>query len=325
MPDRTGKDPDHPTFAPVSGADQAPDTDPADGPGPGRIDPAATTLERIALAFPGLTPTERTLAAHLRRNHPVAGLASITALARAAAVSTPTVVRLVQKLGFKGYPDFQHSLRAEVEAALLSPLARHDRWAAGAPEAHIVNRFADAVLGNLLATLAQIDLVEFEAAAALLADPDRRVFAVGGRITHTIADYLVTHLSLIRSDVVLISGAATDWPQAMLDLRPGDVLVAFDVRRYEDAVIKLVELAASEGAEVVLFTDQWVSPAASKSGHLFAAHVEAPSAWDSTSVLTILIETLLAAVQALTPEVTVERMKRLEALLAKSRLFRRGR
>lgn len=292
---------------------------------PQAVKPAATTLERLATAFPGLTPTERTLAAHIRRNHPVAGLTSITALARAAAVSTPTVVRLVQKLGFKGYPDFQASLRGEVEEALLSPLAKHDRWAAGAPQAHILNRFADAVLGNLQATLAQIDAAEFDAAAALLADPARRVFAVGGRITRTTADYLVTHLSLIRSGVALIPDAATSWPPAMLELQAGDVLVAFDVRRYENAVIRLAELAAGEGASVVLFTDQWVSPASVRARHCFAAHVEAPSAWDSTSVLTVLVETLLAAVQGLTQAETVERMTRLEELLAKSRQLGRGR
>jgi DNA-binding MurR/RpiR family transcriptional regulator len=103
------------------------------------------------------------------------------------------------------------------------------------------------------------------------------------------------------------------------------VLVAFDVRRYEPSVIQLVELAASEGAEVLLFTDQWVSPASAHARHVFAAQVEAPSAWDSTSVVTVLVETLLAAVQGLGPAVTVERMTRLELLLAKMRQVRRGR
>ena len=284
-----------------------------------------TVLDRLTTAFPDLTPTERQLAAHLRRNHPVAGLGSITALAKAAGVSSPSVVRLVQKLGYAGYPAFQTSLRAEVEQALLSPLARHDRWSQGAPQTHILNRFADAVLGNLHATLAQLDPAEFDRAAALLADPGRRVFAVGGRITHAAADYLVTHLSLIRSGVTLIGDAGGGWPAALLDVRRGDVLLAFDVRRYESAVLNLVEMAADEGAEVVLFTDQWVSPASAHASVLFSAHVEAPSAWDSTSVLTVLVECLLAAVQALTPAETVRRMTRLEALLAKGRLFRRGR
>ena len=133
-----------------------------------------------------------------------------------------------------------------------------------------------------------------------------------------LADYLCTHLSLIRPGVTLISDAATGWPPAMLDLKPGDVLVAFDIRRYEQAVLALAGMAAGLGAEVILFTDQWTSPAASS-----AAHVEAPSAWDSNSVLMVLVETLLAAVQARTHDETRARMARLEELYEQSRQLRR--
>ena len=112
--------------------------------------------------------------------------------AKAAEVSTPTVVRLAQKLGYKGYPDLQNALRGEVEAMLESPLAKHDRWAGGVPDTHMLNRFADAVMANLQATLGQIDHAEFDAAAALLADPGRHVFAMGGRITHALADYFTS-------------------------------------------------------------------------------------------------------------------------------------
>ena len=284
-----------------------------------------STLDRLRAAMPRLTPAERRLAAHLGRKYPVAGLASITALAREAGVSSPTVLRLVQKLDFRGYPEFQQALRAEVEEQLVSPLAKHERWSGAAPAEHILNRFAEAVVGNLQATLGQIDPAEFEATAALLADPARRVFAAGGRITHALADYLVTHLSLVRPGVTLIQDVATGWPPALLELRPGDVLVVFDIRRYEPAILSLVELAAGEGAEVVLFTDLWISPASARARHRFAAHVEAPSAWDSTSVLMVLVETLLAAVQARTRGETRERMARLEELYARSRHFRTGR
>jgi DNA-binding MurR/RpiR family transcriptional regulator len=39
-------------------------------------------------------------------NYPVSGLGSITTSRRKRGVSTPTVARMVQKLGYKGYPDF---------------------------------------------------------------------------------------------------------------------------------------------------------------------------------------------------------------------------
>lgn len=286
---------------------------------------APTTLDRLGAAFADLTPAERQLGAHLRDGYPVAGLASITALAKAAGVSTPTVVRLVQKLGFRGYPDFQAALRGEVEEALVSPLAKHDRWADAVPEEHILNRFGHAVLGNLAATLKQVEPAAFDAAAALLADPGRHVWTTGGRITHAMADYLTRHLSIVRGGVQLITEPATGWPPAVLEMRKGDVLVAFDIRRYENAVLNLVEMAAAAGVEVILFTDPWISPAAAHARHRFAAHVEAPSAWDSATSILVLVEALLAAVQALTREETRLRMARLEELYGTSRTFRRNR
>lgn len=286
--------------------------------------PAATVEQHIRASFDGLTRTERQLANHITRHYPVAMLGSITALAKAAEVSTPTVVRLAQKLGYKGYPDFQAVVRTEVEERLISPIAKHDRWAEGAPDAHILNRFADTVVGNLQATLSQIDHAEFDAVARLMADPARKLFAVGGRITHAMADYFVTHMKVIRRDVTLISDVPGAWPPALIDMTADDVLLAFDIRRYENNVLALVEMAAEQGVEVILMTDQWVSPAAEHARFRLSAHIEAPSAWDSTVALQVLVETLLAAVQGLTWDETQARMKRLEDLYARARFFRRS-
>lgn len=289
------------------------------------MDARQTIEEHMRHSLPDLTRAERQLATHILSHYPVAALGSITALAKAATVSTPTVVRLVQKLGYKGYPDFQHALRGEVEAMLLSPLAKHDRWAGGVPQSHILNRFADAVMGNLQATLGQIDHAEFDAAASLLADPDRRIFAVGGRITHAMADYFATLMKAVRSNVTLMSDMPGAWPSALVDLSRGDVLMVFDIRRYENAVLQLVELAVEQGAEVILVTDRWVSPAATHARHTLACHIEAPSAWDSMVSILVLIETLLASVQDRTWTTTETRLKRLEDLYARARFFRRHR
>jgi len=282
-----------------------------------------TIEERLRAGFERLTRAERQLASHLMRQYPVAALGSITALAKAADVSSPTVVRLVQKFGFAGYTDFQAAIRAELEERLVSPLAKHDRWAGGVPETHILNRFADAVLGNLHATLAQIDHAEFDATAALMADPSRRVYATGGRITHAMAEYFVTHMKVIRPGVSLISEMSNAWPPALIEMQRGDVLLAFDIRRYENNVLQLVEMAAEQGAEVVLITDPWVSPAAAFARYRFSAQIEVPSAWDSTVAIQVLVETLMAAVQSLTWQETEARMKRLEELYAKARFFRK--
>jgi DNA-binding MurR/RpiR family transcriptional regulator len=284
-----------------------------------------TLDEQLRTALPDLTRAERQLATHILSHYPVAALGSITILAKASQVSTPTVVRLAQKLGYKGYPDFQSSLRAEVEAMLVSPLTKHDRWAGGVPDTHILNRFADAVMSNLQATLGQIDHAEFDAAATLLADPARHVFAMGGRITHVLADYFTSLMTVVRSEVTLLSDSSTTWPPALLDMKQGDVLLVFDIRRYENAVLQVAEMAKEQGAEIILITDRWISPASAHASHTLACHVEAPSAWDSNVSLMVLVETLLASVQSMTWTDTASRMKRLEDLYSRTRFFRKYR
>lgn len=282
-----------------------------------------TVSDVITAHFAALTRAERRLAETLLDNYPVSGLGSITTVAENAGVSTPTVARMVQKLGFRGFPDFQARLHQELEATISNPIAKHDRWAASAPGTHILNRFADAVMGNMRLTLSQIEPAEFDAAAALVSDCRRHVYLVGGRITRTMADYLFTHLQVIRTGVTHIAANPSSWPHYVLDMKRGDVLILFDIRRYEQEMETLASFARKRGVEIVLFTDQWGSPVAKSASKVFRAQIEVPSAWDSSVLLLFLVEALIEAVQSSNWDETRDRMKTLEGLFDSTRIFRK--
>lgn len=287
--------------------------------------PSDTPEARLRAALPDLTRAERQLAAHMLGNYPVAVLGSVASVARGAGVSGPTVVRLVQKLGYSGYPEFQAQLREEVGEKLASPLAKHEKWARRGDPDHVLDAVAARVMANVTATLAQIDHAGFDAVARLLADRGRRVAMLGGRLTHPVAEYFATTLRVTRGEVSLWSNLPNSWPPALLDMRPGDVLVAFDIRRYEVGVLHIVEMARAQGAVVVLITDRWVSPAAAHAQHILPCHIEAPGAWDSITAPVMLVEALLAGVQACSWDETSDRLQRMEELYARAQLFRRAR
>ncbi len=282
-----------------------------------------TTREILKRAEPSLTRAERQLCATLLHNYPMSGLGSITRLAKKAGVSTPTVVRMVQKLGFSGFPAFQAALRDELEAQISGPIAKHDVWAGQAPEGHLLNRFTDAVIGNIRQTLGQIDPAHFDEVATLLADEGRKLFISGGRITHSLAEYLFLHMQVIRARVSQVPSSSNAWPHAMLDFNKGDVLLIYDVRRYENSALKMAEMAARRGALVVLITDQWQSPVAQHAAFTFNCRITAPSAWDSMVAMMLLSETLVAAVEDATWERTRARMNELEELFDATRIFRK--
>jgi DNA-binding MurR/RpiR family transcriptional regulator len=284
-----------------------------------------TVSDVIHAHFNGLTRAERQLAESLLQNYPVSGLGSITTVAENAGVSTPTVARMVQKLGYKGYPEFQAHLHQELEATISNPIAKHDRWAANAPNRHILNRFAEAVMSNLRESLGELKTATFDEAARLLGDRDRSLYFVGGRITGALAEYFFTHMQVIRPKTTLMSSNASSWPQHVLNMQKGDVLVIFDIRRYEADLTTLAEVARANGVEIIVFTDQWMSPVAQHAANCFKLHIEAPSAWDSSVVTLFVVEALIEAVQSSSWNETRDRMNTLEGLFEQARLFRKPR
>jgi DNA-binding MurR/RpiR family transcriptional regulator len=282
-----------------------------------------TVSDVINAHFAVLTRAEKQLAATLLDNYPVSGLGSITTVAENAGVSTPTVARMVQKIGFRGFPDFQQRLHQELEATISNPISKHDRWAANAPGTHILNRFADATMNNMRETLAQIETAEFDGAAAMIADRKRNIYLVGGRITRALAEYFFTHLQVIRSGVTQIASNSSSWPHYVLDMKKGDVLIMFDIRRYEQEMETLSRIARERGVEIILFTDQWSSPIAKSARRVFRIQIEAPSAWDSSVVILFAVEALIEAVQSSIWDETRDRMKTLEGLFDSTRLFRK--
>ncbi|MHA6265087.1 MurR/RpiR family transcriptional regulator [Arenibacterium sp. CAU 1754] len=282
-----------------------------------------TAQERIKRVYDSLTRAERQLAGTILENYPMSGLGSITRLAEKSGVSTPTVARMVQKVGFSGFPEFQAALREELEAQISNPIAKRDGWSETAPHGHILNRFTDAVIENIRQTLAHVEPQDFDAVTTLLADENRSVFIAGGRITHALSEYLHLHLQVIRKNVHHIRSTSNAWPHALLDLEAGDVVVIYDIRRYENSTLKLAEIAQARGAEIVLITDQWQSPISRHATYSFNCRIGAPSAWDSTVAMMLLSETLIASVQEASWDRTRERMRALEEIFDSTKIFRK--
>ncbi|MEM7490281.1 MAG: MurR/RpiR family transcriptional regulator [Pseudomonadota bacterium] len=282
-----------------------------------------TVADRIQTGMEDLTRAERQLAHAILDNYPVSGLGPLADLATAAEVSGPTVARMVQKLGFSGYAAFQAQLREELRAQGRTPVARHAAWADNAPSGHILNRFTEAVTDGIRASLAQIDPAAFDAACAMIADPANRVAIVGGRITHTMAEYLFLHLQVVRAGVTQVQTTSNTWPHSLLDAGARDVFVIFDMRRYETNTLRLAQIAHEQGARIVLITDQWRSPVHGLADLTFGLRTTAPSAWDSAVPTLLLIETMIAAIQDVAWDTTRDRMERLERMFDRTGLFRK--
>lgn len=257
-------------------------------------------LERLRHELPQLSGREARVARHLMANYPLAGLKTVAEFADGSGVSTATVLRLVKRLGFPVYADFQAALRQHLEETLQSPLIRfgqrQDGDKAAPPKTAFLNRFLDAMTAHLQAMHEHVPASEFDKVVALLADPRRDIHVLGGRYSSHIGAYFADMISAVRGRIHVVSGQTQRWPQHLLDIGKTSVLVAFDVRRYQQDVIEFTRSAAKRGATVVLMTDIWQSPAARVATHVLGFPVVAPSIFDVLGPGMILTDALIGAV-----------------------------
>lgn len=263
-----------------------------------------------------LTVAERRVVAALLANYPSAALTSISQLAGQAGVSDPTVHRLVLKLGFDGYPEFQRALLTEVDARMNSPLSRLE---ASADAPHIEDT-QQALLGSLTLaigkTAEQASHEDFERAVSLLGDRERTVLCCGGRASSFIASQLAVLLSQVRPGARHIEPSLERGSEALADAQAGDVLVVYDYRRYQDSVVQFARVAHTLGLRIVLFTDEWRSPIASFAHAVLTSFVQSASPFDTKVPALAQTESIVAALVQRLPDEAKVRLKRIESLRA---------
>ncbi len=268
--------------------------------------------ERIADRIDAMPAGERRAAQALIANYPIVGLKTVAEFSQQAGVSSPTILRFVARLGFLNYPEFQAELQDELAAQLQSPLNRAESTVLTATREN--SPTVAAVIENIAETFQHLSARQMAQLATLLADRKSRTFLVGGRFTDPIARYLAAHLTILRPNVFHLSEQESNWRDRLVDMGRHDVLVVFDIRRYQESLLSFAEKARARGVKIVLFTDQWLSPVARVARHVVAGRTAVPSPWDSCASLFVVAEALIAAVTRELDEAGAKRIRQIEAL-----------
>ncbi|KVE07472.1 MULTISPECIES: MurR/RpiR family transcriptional regulator [Burkholderia] len=276
-----------------------------------------TSIRALLLSqMDSFTPSEQKVAQALLERYPSLGLGPIAQFAKQAEVSDPTVFRFVVRIGFPNYSSFQQALHDEIDTAMNSPLARMDAFHSetGMRDSHaaIFQRLSE----SLAATIEGLDAAAFDAAVAVLADPDVRIFCGGGRYTAPLASLFSFTLAYARPRVQYVEPNVNLASVALVDMGRNDVLVIFDFRRYQKDSIRFAQAAHRLGARILLITDEWRSPIAAFAEIVLRIQGR-PFAMLQTNVPALaLTEALVIAVTNRLPELARQRMEKIERLNA---------
>lgn len=246
------------------------------------------------------SPAERKVARVLLAAYPSAGFETVARIAERAGVSGPTVVRFANRLGFRGFPDFQQALRDELEQRDASPLSLYQATGfagrGGSPAEELLSSSAESLSASVRETFAALPPVDLQQAVDLLADTKRRQLLTGGRFSGLHARYLGLHLLQVRPDVQLLPEGAVERAAVLASGGRRDVLTVFDFRRYEPALLDLARLVSKRGGKVILITDGWLSPVSAVADVVLPCQAPATTPYDSLVPALAVVETVLTGV-----------------------------
>jgi DNA-binding MurR/RpiR family transcriptional regulator len=264
---------------------------------------------RIAENAAALPPAERRVAEVVLADPSVAAFATVAELGRRAHTSGATVVRLADRLGYDGWVGLQGAVRDEVDQQLRPATVRIREQAAGDVLSATAAREAD----NVHQTLDAIDRGQFDDAVQLLADRRRSVRVLAGAAQDGIGALLSDALDLLRPGVERVSGSPVAVTRSLAHTDSGDVLVAIDLRRYEQWVLDAVDSTVARAGVVIALTDSRLSPLAAPARVAFVVAAEGAGPFDSHVGTLALANALVTGVAARLRRPATDRLDRVES------------
>ncbi|MGG4605016.1 SIS domain-containing protein [Paenalcaligenes sp. Me131] len=255
-----------------------------------------------------------------------AALLSITELAERLQINPSSLTRLVKKLGFSGFADFQRLLRDHLASQTSSfySVQATQLLKASQPQSPLQADNDALAHATTLATEAchtiqhSLQLLSADAissAAQTLAHASR-VRIHGKRQYSALAQFLCYGLGLIRSDVGLLDPTSLGVAEGLAQLEAGDVLITACVYPYTREVIAVAELAAKAGIIVIALTDQELSPLARAATHSFIVPYRSNFFTNSISAYFLLAEALLNQVARELEDTAITALEKREQYIA---------
>ena len=176
-------------------------------------------------------------------------------LAKAANVSTATVVRFARELDFEGYTDMQKAARLRFHDREEEPEDLPQSSPEEDSSEYLLEKSFRQDIQNLKRTVQDLSREDLERACTLL-KTSRRVYLVGMRISRSMATYAYINWGMLRKGVHLIHNEGLDYAEELIEINSEDLIVAFWAPRYNRATYQMLSHAKRQKASVLLITNR---------------------------------------------------------------------
>jgi len=275
-----------------------------------------STRDTVAAALERLSPAERRVADVVMRDPEGVAFGTVAMVAARAGTSGPSVVRLADRLGYRGFVGLQAAVRRDLRGRLRPAVERVRARTDGASD--LLGRALETELDNVRQTLAGIERGAFVAAVERLASPRHRVTVIASEQARGVGTLFAGELGIVRDGVRLVDGSEFRVVTQLARLGADDTVVLLDLRRHERWLVEASKRVAAAGAARVALVDSAVSPLAAGALAVLTVAAAGAGPFDSHVGMLAAANALVAGVAERLQKSLTQRLDVLEATWVES-------
>ncbi|QFT60742.1 putative HTH-type transcriptional regulator YbbH (plasmid) [Sulfitobacter sp. THAF37] len=250
------------------------------------------------------------------------GLDPIRQTAKKAGVSTYTLVRLAERLGFGGYDEMREPFRQALVSAAV--VVETPAWVQRLREGGEIGSIqADASLnsmGIVQRTMELQDAAQMQRVVGMLMGAPT-VYLTAVRATYALAYYLHYVGRMALPSLQLIPRHMNSPVDELHDATPDDVLIALTFTPYSRETIEACKLARRKGLKLIMISDSAIVAPDFSADETLTASTLSPHHFGCYAGAMALIEALIAQLVVAGGETARERIRSYETVRAESQAY----
>ena len=268
-------------------------------------------LSRISEQYGKMSKSHKAIARFISEHYDQAVFMTAAKMGETLGISESTVVRFADRVGYAGYPEFQHALEECVKGK-LSSIQKMDAKYGRSTQSEVLTSVITADIEKLQHTIDNLDPAAFESAVETILAADT-IYIMGLRSNEPLAEFLHFYLNMVRGGVTLLkTTSVSETFEQMIRINEKDCFIGISFPRYSMRTLKAMEFASDRNAKVIAVTDSINSPLSLYSSCNLLARSDMVSIVDSLVAPLSVINALVVALCLRCPQEVRRNLEMLE-------------
>lgn len=233
-------------------------------------------------------------------------------------VSESTVIRLTQKLGYKGYAEVQGIVQKDLAKERV--LTQYKEVSNISNKQSFLHDLMQADAENILQLQRTIREEDFLKAVQTISKA-RKIYITGNLLSYGLAHFFTQWLNMVLENTQLIIHGDGQYYHQLSMIQPEDVVIALIFPRYMKDTVETVKLSKGLGASVISITDSELSPVCVHSDIVLKVPINSSINIDSYTAVLSLITSIMRFVSVQDPIQVENKLKRIESIYHKTGVF----